>query len=161
MKYRVFNKILESVVYYRLYNGGYMGKAENTMSIGALSKQSGVGIETIRYYERIGLLTPLERKTSGYRVFNNDSYKTLRFLKHAQALGFSLAEIKDLLKLRANKESRCEGVQARASKHLQDVEGKIKNLESIQAVLSKLIRQCRSKKTSDSCPILDCFEEKG
>ncbi|MGE4234688.1 MAG: heavy metal-responsive transcriptional regulator [Bacteriovoracia bacterium] len=138
-----------------------MEKTKNTMSIGALSKESGVGIETIRYYERIGLLTPLERKASGYRVFNSDSFKTLRFLKHAQELGFSLAEIKDLLRLRANKGSRCEDVQARASKHLQDVEEKIKKLESIQTVLSKLIRQCRSKKTSDSCPILDCFEEKG
>lgn len=138
-----------------------MEKTENTMSIGALSKESGVGIETIRYYERIGLLTPPERKASGYRVFNSDSFKTLRFLKHAQELGFSLTEIKDLLRLRANKESRCEDVQARASKHLQDVEEKIKKLESIQTVLSKLIRQCRSKKTSDSCPILDCFEEKG
>ncbi len=138
-----------------------MRKTERTMSIGALSKESGVGIETIRYYERIGLLTPQERKASGYRVFNSDSFKTLRFLKHAQELGFSLAEIKDLLRLRANKESRCEDVQARASKHLQDVEEKIKKLGSIQTVLSKLIRQCRSKKTSDSCPILDCFDEKG
>ena len=138
-----------------------MRKTERTMSIGALSKESGVGIETIRYYERIGLLTPQERKASGYRVFNSDSFETLRFLKHAQELGFSLAEIKDLLRLRANKESRCEDVQARASKHLQDVEEKIKKLESIQTVLSKLIRQCRSKKTSDSCPILDCFDEKG
>lgn len=138
-----------------------MKKAENNMSIGALSKESGVGIETIRYYERMGLLTPQARKASGYRVFNRDSFKTLRFLKHAQELGFSLAEIKDLLKLRANKESRCEDVQTRASKHLQDVDEKIKKLESIHMVLSKLIRQCRSKKTSDSCPILDCFEEKG
>ncbi|MFZ3230001.1 MAG: heavy metal-responsive transcriptional regulator [Pseudobdellovibrio sp.] len=138
-----------------------MRKTERTMSIGALSKESGVGIETIRYYERIGLLTPQERKASGYRVFNSDSFKTLRFLKHAQELGFSLAEIKDLLRLRANKESRCEDVQARASKHLQDVEEKIKKLGSIQTVLSKLIRQCRSKKTSDSCPTLDCFDEKG
>ncbi|MDZ4660130.1 MAG: heavy metal-responsive transcriptional regulator [Pseudomonadota bacterium] len=137
-----------------------MGKAENTMSIGVLSRQSGIGIETIRYYERLGLLTPVGRKTSGYRVFNNDSFKTLRFLKHAQELGFSLAEIKDLLKLRANKESRCEDVRVKASKHLQGVESKIEKLESIRTVLSKLIRQCRSKKTSDSCPILDCFEER-
>ena len=137
-----------------------MKNIERTMSIGALAKKSGIGIETIRYYERIGLLVPLERKASGYRVFNTESFKTLRFLKHAQELGFSLAEIKELLKLRADKESRCEDVQTRALKHLQDVEEKIEKLESIQVVLSKLIRQCRSKKTSDRCPILDCFEDR-
>ncbi len=137
-----------------------MKKAERMMTIGALAKETGIGIETIRYYERIGIMIPLARKSSGYRVFNNESFKTLRFLKHAQELGFSLAEIKDLLKLRADKESRCEDVQVRASKHLEDVEEKIKKLESIQTVLSKLVRQCRSKKTTDRCPILDCFEEK-
>lgn len=136
-----------------------MRKSENTMSIGTLSKESGIGIETIRYYERIGVLAPAGRKTSGYRVYDNDSSRTLRFLKNAQELGFSLAEIKDLLKLRADKPSRCEDAQIRASKHLQDVEDKIKKLESIQAVLSKLIRQCRSRKTTNSCPILECFED--
>ncbi len=135
-----------------------MRKAEETMTIGALSKESGVGIETIRYYERFGLITPVGRKLSGYRVFDVDSFRTLRFLKHAQELGFSLAEIKDLLKLRANKGARCEDVQRRASRHLQDVEAKIKKLEGIQTALSKLIRQCRSKKLNDTCPILDCFE---
>ncbi|MGE0525606.1 MAG: heavy metal-responsive transcriptional regulator [Bdellovibrionales bacterium] len=138
-----------------------MKQNEEGMSIGNLSKMSGVGIETIRYYERLGLLKPVTRKTSGYRVFNNDSYKTLRFLKHAQELGFSLSEIKDLLRLRANKESRCDDVQVRAAKHLKDVEGKIEKLNSIRAVLSKLIQQCRSRKTNDTCPILDCFEERG
>lgn len=136
-----------------------MGKGENNISIGTLSKESGVAIETIRYYERIGILTPFGRKTSGYRVYDNKSYKTLRFLKHAQELGFSLAEIKDLLNLRANNASHCEDVQAKAEKHLQDVEEKIEKLESIQSILSKLIRQCRSKKTSEGCPILECFEE--
>lgn len=136
-----------------------MKQDENRKSIGTLSKESGIAIETIRYYERIGVLAPVARKTSGYRVYDNESYKVLRFLKHAQELGFSLAEIKDLLRLRANKQSRCEDVQGKAEKHLRDVEDKIKKLQSIQAVLSKLIRQCRSKKTSESCPILECFEE--
>lgn len=136
-----------------------MNKGENNISIGTLSKESGVAIETIRYYERIGILAPVGRKTSGYRVYDNESYKSLRFVRHAQELGFSLAEIKDLLKLRANKASRCEDVQDKAAKHLHDVEDKIKKLHSIQSVLSKLIRQCRLKKTSEGCPILECFEE--
>lgn len=138
-----------------------MKRIEETMSIGELAKMSGVGIETIRYYERIGLVKPIARKTSGYRVFNRDSYKAIRFLKHAQELGFSLTEIKDLLKLRADKESRCEDVQAKAERHLKEVEEKIAKLGSIREVLSQLIRQCRSRNTNSSCPILDCFEESG
>lgn len=132
---------------------------EEVMSIGELSKMTGVGIETIRYYERLGLLKPVARKTSGYRVFNRDSYRTLRFLKHAQELGFALSEIKDLLRLRADKESRCNDVKARAEKHLKEVKEKIERLNSIQDVLSKLIDQCHHRKTNDSCPILNCFEE--
>lgn len=129
--------------------------------IGSLAHKASVNIQTIRYYERIKLLTPKVRKDAKrIRYYNDESLKILNFIKQAQELGFSLAEIKDLLELRANKESRCEGVQAKALKHLQDVDEKIKKLESIQLVLSKLIRQCRSKKTNDSCPILNCFEKK-
>jgi len=138
-----------------------MGKLINAISIGALSKQSGIGIETIRFYERIGVLIPAGRKASGYRYYDDESTKTLRFLRHAKDLGFSLAEIKALLKLRAGKTSQCEEVQIQASKHLQDVEDKIRHLESIQRALSKLIRQCRNKRTNEGCPILDCFEEEG
>ena len=137
-----------------------MKRNEEVMSIGELSKMTGVGIETIRYYERLGLLKPIARKNSGYRVFNRDSYRTLRFLKHAQELGFALSEIKDLLRLRADKESRCNDVKARAEKHLKEVKEKIEKLNSIQDVLSKLIDQCHHRKTNDSCPILNCFEER-
>lgn len=133
-------------------------KKTTTMSIGELSKRSGIGIETIRYYERIGILAPLGRRMSGYRIFNEDSFKTLRFLKHAQELGFSLSEISDLLKLRHNEKTKCNEVQARASKHLSRVERKIEHLESIRTVLSDLIHQCKTRKSDTTCPILECFE---
>lgn len=134
---------------------------KENLSIGTLSKLSGVAIETIRYYERIGVLKPHARKASGYRIFNEEAYKTLRFLKNAQELGFSLAEIKDLLKLQARTVSRCEEVQTRASKHLRSVEEKMEKLMNISSVLSRLIKQCRSSKTSERCPILECFAESG
>ncbi len=137
-----------------------MAKVEQSMSIGTLSKMSGVGIETIRYYERRGLLRPVARKSSGYRVFNNESYNILRFLKYAQELGFSLSEIKNLLRLRGAKGSSCEEVQVRASTHLRHVEEKIEKLVRIRDVLSRLILQCRSRKVTDNCPILDCLEER-
>lgn len=134
-------------------------KNENSMSIGILSKETGIGIETIRYYERLSLLKPIGRKTSGYRIFNDDSLKTLRFLKHAQELGFSLSEIKELLKLKADKKSNCRSVQAKAEKHLKDVEEKIERLGRIKFVLSDLVKQCREKRTDEQCPILECFED--
>ena len=136
-----------------------MKRNDKMMSIGTLSNQSGVGIETIRYYEKIGLLKPVGRKVSGYRIFNTDSLKTLRFLRHAQELGFSLAEIKDLLKLKADKPSRCIEVKAKAEKHLKSVEEKLERLSQIKFVLTGLIGQCRQKKTEDHCPILECFED--
>lgn len=138
-----------------------MKRDVQAMSIGALSKRSGVGVETIRYYERIGLLKPMARTPAGYRMFSNDSFKTIRFLKHAQELGFSLSEIKDLLRLRADKESKCEEVQSKATKHLREVDAKIAKLENIRAVLTQLVRQCRARKTKDACPILECFDERG
>jgi len=136
-----------------------MKKSENYMSIGMLSKQLGIGIETIRYYERIGILSPVRRKVSGYRVFDSNSVMTLAFIKNAQELGFSLAEIKELLNLRANKISQCEMVRVKAEKHLQDIEDKIKKLEDIKVALLALIRQCRLKKTSKCCPILQVLEK--
>ena len=129
------------------------------MSIGTLAKQSGIGIEAIRYYERRGLLSAVSRKSSGYRVFNGESLKALRFLKSAQELGFTLEEIKDLLKLRASKSTSCDVVKVRASKHLSEVESKIQRLEKIRDVLSELIKKCQKRKTSEVCPILDCFDQ--
>lgn len=129
------------------------------ISIGELAKRSGVGIETIRYYERLGVLAPISRKASGYRVFNHNSVRTLLFVKHAQELGFSLSEIKDLLQLKADKKPRCQEVQRKAEEHLLEVEKKIAQLVSIRTVLSELIGQCKDRKTDDRCPILECFDD--
>jgi MerR family mercuric resistance operon transcriptional regulator len=80
-------------------------------------------------------------------------------LKQAQELGFSLSEIKELLKLKADKKSRCNDVQAKAEKHLKDVEEKLERLSRIKLVLSDLVGQCRDKRTADECPILACFDD--
>jgi len=134
-------------------------KNKDRLSIGELSKRSNVGIETIRYYERLGVLSPVGRQVSGYRIYDLDSVRTLRFVKHAQELGFTLKDIKDLLQLKADKKPRCKDIQMRAKKHLQDVEQKVEHLSKIRSVLSDLIHQCQKRKTDDRCPILDCFEE--
>ncbi len=136
-----------------------MESAKEQISIGVLSKRSEIGIETIRYYERLGVLAPVFRKESGYRIFDGDSVRTLHFVKHAQELGFSLSEIKDLLQLKADKRPRCQEVQRKAEVHLKDVEEKINRLMSIRSVLSELVGQCRDRKTDDRCPILECFDD--
>lgn len=134
-----------------------MGKV-NSMSIGTLSKESGVSIETIRYYERLDLLFPIGRKVSGYRIFNESSLKTLNFIKHAKELGFSLREIQALLNLKADKKSKCESVQSKAKIQLETVINKIKTLERIKKVLNELIHQCGQRKIESECPLLDCID---
>lgn len=128
------------------------------MTIGELSKITGVGIETIRYYEQVEILKPISRTAGGYRVFNLDSVKTLNFLKHAQELGFSLSDIKDLLKLKADKKSNCGKVKKKAEQHLMKVDERIEKLLRIKKVLGNLVKQCNGEKTNSRCPVLDCFE---
>lgn len=136
-----------------------MGKVKETMSIGTLSKQTGIGIETIRFYERVGLLKPVGRKDSGYRIFDENSLKTIVFIKHAKELGFSLNEIQELLCLKADKKSKCQSVQIKAEAQLQFVEEKIRHLERIKNVLSELIQQCRQRKVDSECPLLECLDD--
>ncbi|WP_415062887.1 heavy metal-responsive transcriptional regulator [Bdellovibrio sp.] len=138
-----------------------MNNAEVTLSIGELSKRSGVSIETIRYYERLGLLKPVARTTSGYRVYDIGSVNTIQFVKRAQSLGFSLAAINDLLKLRATTEAPCNELHGKTVSYLEEIEMEIKKLKNIHFVLSSLVQECRTKKPKDSCSVLDCFEGKG
>jgi MerR family transcriptional regulator, copper efflux regulator len=132
----------------------------NTLQqIGQLAKAAGVNIQTIRYYERRGILKPTEKRDSGYRLYGADAVKTVKFIKHAQELGFSLEEIRDLMRLRAPSTGRCEGVRIRASKKLTDVQEKIAMLQGIEVTLKKLIKDCEDNKTSQKCPIIDSMEE--
>ncbi len=138
-----------------------MERFKNTMSIGTLSKESGIGIEAIRFYERSGLLKAVGRKTSGYRIFDDNSLKSIIFIKHAKDLGFSLSEIQELLNLKADKKSKCQSVQVKAETQLQSVKEKIINLKRIKNALSDLIQQCRRRKTESECPLLDCLDNCG
>jgi len=135
-----------------------MGKVMDKMSIGALSKQTGIGIETIRFYERLGLLKPIGRKSSGYRIFDASSLKAIVFIKHAKELGFTLSEIRELLNLKADKKSKCQSVQIKAEGQLKSVEEKIHHLKQIRSVLSELIQRCRRRKVDSECPLLDCLD---
>lgn len=134
--------------------------AGKLLQIGEIAKKAMVNIQTIRYYERRNILKPAEIKESGYRLYSEDGVKTLRFIKHAQELGFSLDEIKELLKLRAPSSTRCESVRLRAQEKLADVKEKISMLQQIEQTLIKLIDDCARNKTSKKCPIIENMEIK-
>jgi len=128
------------------------------LTIGRLAKTVGVNIQTVRYYERLKLLAPTARMSSGYRLYGTAEVQRLRFIKNAQALGFTLQEIAGLLNLRVDSTARCGDVQRRAQEHLYTVEAKIQDLEAMALVLQKLIRSCRAGQSTDRCPILKSLE---
>jgi Hg(II)-responsive transcriptional regulator len=129
------------------------------LTIGQLAKAVGVNIQTIRYYERLNLLDPTTRNPSGYRLYGNDDERRLRFIKNAQALGFTLHEIAELLNLRVSSKARCGDVQRKTETKLMHVEAKARNLRGLAKALRTLIRSCRSGQPTQHCPILKSLEE--
>jgi len=128
-------------------------------TIGRLAKAVGVNIQTVRYYERLNLLGPTARKPSGYRLYGPDEERRLRFIKNAQALGFTLREIAELLNLRVSSRARCGDVQRKAEEKLQCVEVKAQALQALARDLESLIRTCRAGQPTDRCPILKSLEK--
>lgn len=131
------------------------------LTIGKVAKEATVNIQTVRYYERIGLVKPNARRDSGYRLYTDEAILKISFIKHAQELGFTLEEISALLRLRVGRPTRCEEVRARAERRLEDVRKKIAHLRRMEQVLVELITSCRSRKTTDPCPILRSLERDG
>ena len=127
--------------------------------IGQLAKTTGVNIQTIRYYERLRLLEPCDRKPSGYRLYDGESLKRLRFIKNAQTLGFTLHEIAELLNLRVTSTARCGDVQRKAQAKLLQVVAKVRDLRTLARALKGLIRTCRAGQPTEQCPILTSLEK--
>lgn len=128
-------------------------EATPTQSIGSLAKAAGVGVDAIRFYERVGLMPAPARSASGYRLYGAGARQRLEFIRRAQALGFSLEEIASLLKL-----SQPGGSVARArslaARKLEVVEGKIAELERLRQALRSLVDQCSGAGDPAHCPIL-------
>lgn len=129
------------------------------VTIGRLAKEAGVPIDTIRYYERRGLLSPDSYRDSGYRLYDPEAARKLRFIKNAQELGFTLKEISGLLRLRVSSRARCGDIKRRSQAKLEDVESRIRRLEAMRRVLKDLLRTCHSGRTTDHCPILRSLGE--
>lgn len=126
----------------------------NTLTIGQVAREADVGVETIRFYEREGLIAEPPRRMSGYRQFPLDTVDLVRFIKRAKALGFSLKEIRDLLTLRVAHGATCREVKARAMAKITDIEKKIRDLQRMNRALKKLADACTGTGPVDSCPIL-------
>lgn len=124
-----------------------------SITIGAAAKAAGVAIDTVRYYEREGLLASAARTASGYRVFAANDVERLRFIRKAKALGFTLADIADLLRLQDGGGPRTE-VRQRARARIEDLSRKIAELTAIRDALVALEGQCHGRGTVAGCPII-------
>jgi MerR family transcriptional regulator, copper efflux regulator len=129
------------------------------MRIGEVSKRAKVGIETIRFYEREGLLSEPVRKPSGFRQYDESVIARLQFIRRSKELGFTLAEIGELLGLWFEK-VKCAHVRQRAMEKMKDIEAKIATLQQMQRSLRKLIRTCKSRDSIEACPLLEGLAEK-
>jgi MerR family mercuric resistance operon transcriptional regulator len=125
------------------------------LSIGELAKQANVNVETIRYYERRGLLSEPPRNKSGHRQYSIEAVKRTDFIKRCQVLGFSLKEIEEILELRMTPESTCADMKVCVTEKLTDVEQKIQELVYIRDALNRLLNKCTGKGPIGKCPILE------
>jgi Hg(II)-responsive transcriptional regulator len=128
------------------------------MTIGQLAKRAGVGVPTLRFYERKGLVAPPARRASGYRLYDREAELRVRFIRQAQELGFSLFEVSELLALRRNKSGSCADVRAKAAQKIAAIDAKLKNLRQIRRALSELVDACPGDAPRAECPILEALE---
>lgn len=124
------------------------------MKIGELAKRAGIGIETIRYYEREGLLLEPERRPSGYRLYDESTVERLEYVRRAKELGFTLAEIKELLDLSFTNRTCCEHIRHRVETKMADIEQKIQLLQQMKQSLDKIVEHCRDQKFTEMCPLI-------
>ena len=125
------------------------------MQIGQLAQHAGVAIDTVRYYERQGLLPPPQRRASGYRDYDARDSARLRFIRRAKDLGFSLQEIHELLHLSDNRDADRAEVRMLAQRRLDDIERKLRELEAMRTTLANLVGHCCGHGSLDDCPIIE------
>lgn len=128
------------------------------LTIGQLSKKADVNVETVRYYERRGLIPKPPRRNSGYRQYSQDIVTRIQFIKRAKELGFSLKEIAELLALRVDPDTTCGDVKRRAETKIADIEQKIQALQRMKKALTKLVALCSGQGTTSECPIMEVLD---
>jgi len=132
------------------------------LTIGKLARQANVGVETLRYYERRGLIEPKRRTDAGYRLYDENARRRLQFIRRAQTLGFSLEEVAELLSLSAQPAASAAEVKQLARAKIADIEARIRDLEDMKSALSALEQQCPGHAgTTAECPILAALNRNG
>lgn len=131
------------------------------LTIGKVAERAGVGVETVRFYERKGLLDRPLRPDRGFRVYPDETVDRIRFIRRAQELGFTLADAAELLELRADPASDCAAVQARAAAKLEDVRAKIAQLGRLAQALERVVEACPGQGHLDCCSIMAAMEDHG
>lgn len=135
-------------------------QTDSQFNIGEAAARSGVSSKMVRHYESLGLLPSVNRTDSGYRQYTDKEVHTLRFIKRSRDLGFSMAEIAELLKLWQNRRRSSAEVRRIASRHVADLEQRIAEMEEMRRTLDDLIRGCQGDHRPE-CPILDDLEGQG
>ncbi len=126
------------------------------LTISKAARNAGVGVETIRFYERKGLIEqPLRPQDGGYRTYPIETLQRIKFVRQAQEIGFSLGEIEELLSLRADPSADCSDVRERAAAKLEEVNRKMEQLGRIRAALDKLIASCPGRGALRACSIME------
>ncbi len=133
-------------------------QAPPALTIGTLAKESGCEVQTIRYYEQIGILPKPARTTGGHRLYTQEQAQRLRFIRRCRDLGFPLEEVKEVLRLADNREGDCGAVDRIATLRLQDVREKISQLTALEKELARMARGCRQGKIS-TCRIVQSLSE--
>ena len=129
-----------------------------SLTIGQLARRADVGVETVRFYEREGLLEEPARRPSGYRQYDEIVVDRLRFIRRAKQLGFTLKEIKELLSLQIDPATTCADVKSRAEAKLDDIVAKIRSLQRMKRALVKLTKACGGRGAVSECPILEALD---
>ena len=131
---------------------------EKALRIGEVAGRAGVNVQTLRFYERRGLLPEPPRRASGYREYAPESVRRVRFIKRAQELGFTLAEVEELLRLREDPRIPCREVRATAETKIADIEEKMRRLRAMRAALAALVESCAANR-EHHCPLLEALDE--
>ena len=131
------------------------------LTIGQLARRADVGVETVRFYQRKGLLAEPDRRPSGYRQYDEVVVDRLRFIKRGKELGFTLNEIKDLLSLRLDTSTTCAEVKERAEEKIGDIKAKIRTLQQMKKALVKVTKACSGRGGTSECPILEALDAGG
>jgi MerR family mercuric resistance operon transcriptional regulator len=132
----------------------------NGLTIGRVARRAGLAIDTVRYYEREGLLDKPARTSAGYRQYSASAVARLRFIRQAKELGFTLSEIRELLALKVAPGKSCADVRARAEAKIADIEQRVAQLNRMKRALAKLAVACSGRGPTSECPILEAMESR-